>query len=118
VAAIYVAVIGGTFTLLGIILPLIISRRRTRKRVIETKATFEATESKILDVDTKGTQMLGLLERMLDRMTHQDERAARNEEQMNKVLTRLGRIESRQKQDHTRITQLEEDNNEARRRSV
>ena len=115
--AMWAATIGGVFTLAGIVAPLMISQRRTRQRVKDTKERTwrQEIEGKIDTVTQKSEQTLGLLERMLGHMVHQDERQAKHEEQMNKVLTRLGRIEARQKQDHTRITKLEDDDESSRR---
>ena len=105
--AMWVTTIGGVFTLAGIVAPLMISHHRTRQRVKDTKEVAEATEGKIDTVTQKSEQTLGLLERMLGHMAHQDERQAKHEEQMNKVLTRLGRIEACQRQNHQRISDLE-----------
>lgn len=97
--AVWVAIVGGAFTLAGIVIPLAVSRV-THQRI---EKTTEVTET----VDAKGTQILDLLEQVLFRMSHQDERLARHEYHMNKVLTRLGRIEACQRQNHQRISDLE-----------
>lgn len=98
--AVWVAIVGGAFTLAGIVIPLTVSQRVTRQRI---EKTTEVTET----VDAKGTQILDLLERVLSRMSHQDERLARHDDHMNKALTRLGRIEACQRQNHQRISDLE-----------
>lgn len=98
--AVWVAIVGGAFTLAGIVIPLTVGHRVTRQRI---EKTTEVTET----VDAKSTQILDLLERVLFRMSHQDERLARHEYHMNKVLTRLGRIEACQRQNHQRISDLE-----------
>ncbi len=99
--AVWVAIVGGAFTLAGIVIPLTVSQHRVTRQRIEK--TTEVTET----VDAKGTQILDLLEQVLFRMCHQDERLARHEYHMNKVLTRLGRIEACQRQNHQRISDLE-----------
>lgn len=98
--AVWVAIVGGAFTLAGIVIPLTVGQRATHRRI---EKTTELTES----ADAKGTQILDLLERVLFHMSHQDERLARHEYHMNKVLTRLGRIEACQRQNHQRISDLE-----------
>lgn len=99
--AVWVAIVGGAFTLAGIVIPLTVSQHRVTRQRIEK--TTELTES----ADAKGTQILDLLERVLFHMSHQDERLARHDDLMNKVLTRLGRIEACQRQNHQRISDLE-----------
>lgn len=57
----------------------------------------------------RGDDIHGLLESLLAGQADQDRRHARSEASQHRILTRLGRIEARQRTDHERLTSLEGD---------